>query len=240
MKKKIIIAVCVVLCVAVAAVPLLVHFLQEQKKDIRNTPLPMSIDTADAWTAPRSYADVQFKTTLAQEGEMDDVPLFGKTYHAFVNQSSEQYTSEDGLVYAEEKLIDYYSEDEQLLYRSVIHRNLSDIYNAEGTLLYSCTNTSPNVEFDAEPIRWLFKDGAPAAAELYFTDTDSGNFGTAYYDGDGNLQCLYTELFGTDKDGKPANTRTYYNADFETIEKGDFDALLPDVDAPEFLYIYWA
>lgn len=240
MKKKIIIAVCIVLCVVVVAVPLLVHFAEQRKSDIRNTPIPLTIDTADALVAPINYADVRFQTSLAQIGEIDEVPLFGKKYHAAVNQSSEKYTNEDGVVYAEEKLIDYYSEDEKLLYRSVIHRTLSDIYGADGVLLYSCTNATPDVEFDAEPIRWFYKDGAPAAAELYFTDTDTGNFGTAYYDGDGKLQCLYTEIFGKGADGTPANTRTYYNADFETIEEADFEALLPEMDAPQFLYINWS
>ena len=107
-------------------------------------------------------------------------------------------------------------------------------------MLYSCTNTTPDVEFDAEPIRWFYKDGAPAAAELYFTDTNTGNFGTAYYDGDGKLRCLYTEIFGKGADSTPANTRTYYNADFVTVEEADFLALLPETDAPQFLYFNWS
>lgn len=240
MKKKIIAAVCIVLCIGTAAGILIDRFAGPRKTNILDTPLPAVIDTADAANAPKNYADVRFETTLAQEGEMDDVPLFGKKYHAVVNQSSEKFTDEDGMVYAEEKLIDYYSENDRLLYRSVIHRFLSNVYGADGTLLYSCTNYAPEVDFDAEPIRWFYKDGNPAAAELFFTDTDSGNFGTAYYNASGNLVCLYTEIFGTDEQGAPANRRTYYNAAYETIEETEFKALLPDMDAPQFLYINWS
>lgn len=240
MKKKIIAAVCIVLCLGTAAGILIYRFSASRQSDIRETPLPAVIDTAEAFAAPKNYADVQFQTTLAREGEMDEVPLFGKKYHAIVSQSSETFTDADGMVYAEEKLIDYYGADDMLLYRSVIHRFLSNVYGADGTLLYSCTNYAPDVDFDAEPIRWFYKDGNPAAAELFFTDADSGNFGTAYYDGSGNLVCLYTEIFGTDDQGAPANQRTYYNAAYETMDESAFLALLPEMDAPQFLYINWS
>lgn len=240
MKKKIIaIVVCAVLAVGTVAGILIGKHLHKKPADIHDTPIPASISVEESQGVATTLSAVDVPD-LPVVKEEEKSTLLGNSYRSITHRSEEDYKSEDGLVYAETAYTEYFSQTDALLYTAISRRSCVDIYGADGTILYSAGTYVPEINYDADSVRWFYKDGNLAGCELYFADADSGNFGAAYYDAKGNLLCLFTEIYSVDKSGKPSVEHTYYNASFETIEEADYQALIPQVDAPQFLYQNWA
>lgn len=242
-KKKIIIAVCAAVCVAVAALVIVLKTTATKEPthgDIQDTPLPVSIDISSAKDAPAKLRDVKIhKEDLPNTETEDNVTLFNKNYSVTSYNSTETFINDNGVKVAKNRYIEYFGENKELLFTSVVPDGCSNIYDKTGKLIYSDGNYTPEASYDAEPVHWFYKNGKLAAAELFFYDLDDRNVGAAYYDGDGNLLGTVTEVY-THKGKDLVIKHAYYDSAFAPIEQADFESLIPQVDAPDFFYINWS
>lgn len=240
-KVKILIIICTVAIVATVGTFLALKAPKPPiQGDIHDTPIPVSIDVSGAKEAPKKLMDAAtFKDELEVTTPLSDSTLFGATYSATEYASSEEYTTDTGMKKAERSIVEYFDNSEKALYTAVNDHDIRNIYNAKGNIVYSDGNYKPELQYDVEPIHWFYKDGKLAVCEMFFIDLGSTNIGVAYYDAKGNLLCLTTEIYSR-VNNEPVVNNTYYTPDFETIDEATFSALIPEVDAPEFLYSAWS
>ena len=238
--KKIILIVLAVLVVLGAAGAGAFFLLKHNKKsppDIRQTPIPQTLDISSAPTAT-SVQQTPVQTSAATEKAADSsAMLFGKTYTSETFRSKEEYKTSDGLTVAAQRKTFYKNENGEVLYTSLIEKDTMAVYNADGVLVYYSGGDKPQTDYTTESVHWFYRDGKLACGELCFYDGD--NTGTAYYSADGSLLCVQTEIISADKKNGVQIENVYYNSSFEQIPEEAFRALLPQADENDFLYVNW-
>ena len=241
-KKKTIILVAVVcLCVGILAGIFVFNYLHKPEPEAEPAPLtlPETIVTDSASVPETTQPAKDVPDTLGEPEILDGVNLFGTAYHTVTRSSAETYTDAQGIVTPAEKIVEYYDKDgKTLLYKGVTQKGIFSLYDPSDKPLYRMTDTIP-ADFDGDPLCWLYKDGKAVLGEQTFFDEASASVGVAYYDAAGKLLCVRPEVV-TVVDGTPQIDYSYQNGAGEAISEADFNALLPEVDAPQFLYIHWA
>lgn len=246
MKKKTKILISVLVAVVVlASGGLIIWNTMPQKQpikgDIHDTPIPVSVSVDAASTAPAELSKVAIdKKDLPVTSTTPDATLFGEVFTAVEYATEAEFVAENGMKTAEQTITEYFAENsDKVLYTAVSDHETRDIYNADGKLVYSTGYYKPETDYETESMHWFYKDGKLSVCEMFFFDLESKNIGVAYYDKDGKLLCLTTEIYTTKK-GEPVIENTYYNPNFETIDEVAFLALIPETDAPQFLYPSWS
>ena len=237
--KKILCIVLAALVVIGAAVGVCIHLFSAKKSppDIRDTPIPQTIDVSSAPTetdAAQSPIDTSKATEASDE---TTAMLFGARYPAQVFRSAETYLNADQSETAVQRKTFFQDETGSVLYTSLVEKETMAVYNASGVAVYFSGSYQPEADYLTEPVHWFYKDGALACAELCFYDGD--NNGAAYYDANGALLCIRTEIYSVDKKDGVQMTAVFYDSDFTQITEEAFRALLPQTDADEFLYVNW-
>ena len=234
--------ICIIVAVVVAAGAVTagcVYWFSTRKKapDIRDTPIPQTIDISSSLTNT-NVADTPIDTSGATEDSNETTAmLFGVRYPAQMFRSAQTYLNADGIETAVQRKTFYKDENGSVLYTSLIEKEEIAVYDASGAAVYYSGSYKPEADYLTEPVHWFYRDGKLACAELCFYDGD--NNGVAYYNADGTLLCIRTEIFSADKkDGVQMDT-VFYGNDFTPITEDAFRALLPQIDADAFLYINW-
>ena len=237
-KKKIILIVCIAVAVIASAVATIL-FVTKDNKEIK-TPIPQSIEVSSADTAQKSLSDSPVsKQNLTLSEETDNATLCAETYKLISYVSDETYIKDDGITAHNQKINEYFKSDSDFpVYTIVIDKELSATYDKSGKLVRSSGDYSPETDYYTENIVWFYKDGALSCCEMSFTDVN-GNFGTAYYNADGTLSCVVTEIYSLNSDNEPTVEYTYYDSTFNIITKEAFLSLIPKTDADNMLYINW-
>ena len=242
MKKKTIAILCVVLAVVLAAGGFTAHHLitHREKKphepDFSKAPVPMVIDVEPVLIAPTLEEALPLKRTLTGT-EAEKAKLFGKTYPAKVYQSEDMYTDDNGIEMPVLRWTEFFAEDGSALYTYIVQKEKQIVFDASGTILFSCDGFKPKSSFETEPMYWFYKDGEVALGELNFYDGE--DYGCAYFGADGSLLGARTEYARPDDKGEIQVQLLYFDGKFVMIDKEAFDALIPETDAPSFLQINW-
>ena len=238
--KKLIAVVCaaaVVIGAAVAGIVLYQKKKADTPPDIRDTPIPLTIDVTSALT-DTALASTPIRTNEAQaKTEEDSAVLFGQKYRAQVWKSTRTIRTADNVETAAQRKTDYLDANGDLVYTSLFAENETAIYNASGVAVYSSGIFKPEADYLTEPVHWFYAGGALACGELCFYDDE--NTGVAYYNAAGTLLCVRTEIFKVEGDSVQMLT-VFYDRNFEEISEDDFNALLPRTDADAFLYVNWS
>lgn len=237
-KKKIVLIVCIAVAVIASAVTAIL-FATRDNKEIK-TPIPSSIEISSAETAKKNLSDSPVsKQNLTLSEETNNATLCAETYKLISYVSDETYINDDGITAHNQKVNEYFKSDSDVpVYTIVIDKELSATYDKSGKLVRSSGNYSPETDYYTENVVWFYKDSALSCGEMSFTDLN-GNFGTAYYNANGSLSCVVTEIYSVNSDNEPSVEYTYYDSAFNIIEKEAFLSLIPETDADNMLYINW-
>ena len=238
--KKIICIILAVLVVIGAAVAICFYLFSAKKRmpDIRDTPIPQTIDVSSALTETDIAScpvDTSDATVRSQE---ETALLFGVRYPVQAFHSEKTYLSASNIETSIQRKTFYEDENGTVLYTSLIEKENMAVYNASGVAVYYSGSYKPEADYLTEPIHWFYKDGVLSCAELCFYDGD--NNGVAYYDANGNLLCIRTEIISVDKKEGVQMSTVFYGNDFTEITQEAFSALLPAVEEDAFLYVNWS
>lgn len=240
MKKKTIVIVCIILAVVLGAGGFTAyHFVAPKKRhepDLRKAPVPITVDVEPVLLAESLEEAASLKAGLTEK-DTKTAMLFGQSYPAKVLQSNETYKDSTGIMLPTMRWTEYFDANGAVLYTYIIRQEQQVVFDADGKIVFSSDGYTPDANYEAEPMRWFYKDGKVALGEMsVYSGEDSG---CTYYSADGHLLGARTEYPTVDKDGSVQVELLYFDGSFVQIEKDAFDALIPPVDVPAFLQINW-
>ena len=238
-RKKLIIIICVIAAVIVSAISV-VFFVSNRDKEVNLTPIPTLIDISASADVPKNLSDSNIdKNQLTPSEEMKETTLCSVLYNLRSYTSDATYITDSGVTAHTQKINEYLDiKTGELCYTITLDKESSATFDKNGTLIRSSGSYSPTTDYFTENVIWFYKDGNLSCGEMSFSD-NSGNFGTAYYNADGALLCIVTEIYSVDSDNEPVVEYSYYDNCFNTITEDEFLSLIPETDSEDFLYINW-